>query len=437
MLLQNMENLFMGVYVRLSFQERYSMPVKRSGKAARAVAKKSHEGKAPAESAERVKAVADCDEPGQVPYLWPMFLFNRWAQREEHFSSRMLEFIDEAHRIDFELEPVWATPNKVALDLSTMRLRDFSPAGAKGIPVVIDAPFAGHSATIADYSREQSLVRTLQENGLEHMFVTSWKSASEEMRYFSIDTYLAELNVAVDDLGGLVHLVGLCQGGWLSAAYAARYPGKVKTLVLAGAPIDAAQGDGPVKRLSEALPLSFYEELVRMGHGRMLGRFMLAGWKSMHPGEQYVKKYTDLFEHIDDAAYRRRAELFSRWYEYTLDLPGTYYLQAVEWIFKENRLARGRFDALGRRISLKDITIPVFMLGGKQDDITPWQQVFAAGDYIGTPKKDQKQLLAPGGHIGLFMARRTLTEAWPGIAEWMLGYEADIRKKAAPSRTAG
>ena len=30
--------------------------------------------------------------------------------------------------------------------------------------------------------------------------------------------------VAIDDLGGEVHLVGLCQGGWLSAMLAARFP---------------------------------------------------------------------------------------------------------------------------------------------------------------------------------------------------------------------
>jgi len=34
------------------------------------------------------------------------------------------------------------------------------------------------------------------------------------------DDYLAGLNVLVDHLGGLVDLVGLCQGGWLSLVYA-------------------------------------------------------------------------------------------------------------------------------------------------------------------------------------------------------------------------
>ena len=48
----------------------------------------------------------------------------------------------------------------------------------------------------------------------------------------SIDTYLADLNVVVDHLGGAVDLIGLCQGGWLSLMYAARFPAKVRRLVL-------------------------------------------------------------------------------------------------------------------------------------------------------------------------------------------------------------
>jgi hypothetical protein len=41
-----------------------------------------------------------------------------------------------------------------------------------------------------------------------------WKSATPGMKDYDIDTYLAEINVVVDDLRTPVYLVGLCQGGW-------------------------------------------------------------------------------------------------------------------------------------------------------------------------------------------------------------------------------
>lgn len=63
------------------------------------------------------------------------------------------------------------------------------------------------------------------------------KSATDQMKDYNIDIYLAEINAIVDDLGGQINLIGLCQGGWMAAMFAARYPHKLATLVAAGAPI--------------------------------------------------------------------------------------------------------------------------------------------------------------------------------------------------------
>ena len=207
-----------------------------------------------------------------------------------------LRFMTEAQLINAPPAPEWATPNRVDLELDTLRLRDFSTqrwqAGA--IPVLIDPPYAGHSSSIADYAKGQSLVETLRAAGHERILVLDWKSATPEMKDYDIDRYLAEINVVVDDLRTPVHLIGLCQGGWMSAMYAARFPGKVRTLVLAGAPIDTDAGNGPIKRMAHQLPMSTYRNLVAVGGGRMLGKVMLAAWKNMHPDEQYLKKYVDL-----------------------------------------------------------------------------------------------------------------------------------------------
>jgi poly(3-hydroxybutyrate) depolymerase len=250
-----------------------------------------------------------------------------------------------------------------------------------------------------------------------------WKSATPEMKDYDIDTYLAEINVVVDDLRMPVHLVGLCQGGWMSAMYASRFPGKVRTLVLAGAPIDTDAGNGPIKRMAHGLPMSVYHELVAAGGGRMRGDIMLAGWKNMHPGEQYLNKYIDLYEHITDKSYVARSEHFERWYENPIDLPGRYYLQAIEELFKANRFAKGEFIGLGRKLSLKDITIPLYLLAGEADDITTREQVFEAEHLFGTPHSDIVRKMTPGGHIGLFMGTKTLTEAWPAIGHWMKRHE--------------
>jgi hypothetical protein len=170
-----------------------------------------------------------------VPAFWPMAMAATMLKEGTELYAKNLKFVEEEIKIHGELRPALATPNQVRLDLRTMVLRDYGKPG--GIPTLIDAPHAGHTAVIADYYDGQSLVQTLLANGIGHVALTDWKSATEDMKDLEVDDYLAEVIVAIDDLGGRVNLVELCQGGWLSAMIAARFPDKVNSLVLVGAPI--------------------------------------------------------------------------------------------------------------------------------------------------------------------------------------------------------
>jgi poly(3-hydroxyalkanoate) synthetase len=352
-----------------------------------------------------------------VPAFWPMAMAASLMEEGADLYAKNLKFAEEEIKIHDELRPILATPNTVRLELRTMKLRDYGKPD--GIPTLVDAPHAGHTAMIADYHKGQSLIETLLANGIGHVALTDWKSATADMKDLEIDNYLAELVVAIDDLGGRVNLVGLCQGGWVSAMIAARFPDKVNRLVLAGSPIDTDAGNGPVKRMVHESPTSFYENLVELGGGLMLGKFMLQGWKNMHPEQHYIQDQLDLYEHIDDPAYLEKEETFNSWYENPIDLPGRWYLQVIRDLFKENRLTKGTFVGLGRRLNLKDIACPVYLLAGESDDITTKEQVFEAEKYLGTAKDKIEKKLVPGGHIGLFMGSRTLKETWPSIARWI------------------
>jgi poly(3-hydroxyalkanoate) synthetase len=359
-----------------------------------------------------------------VPFFWPLIAGAEIAKVELDLIARNVKFLAEAEKIDFGLHPQFTTANRIALDLRTMKLRDFSLPGAAGLPTIVDAPYAGHTATCADFDTDQSLMAILRGNGCDRIFLTDWKPATADMKDLEVDQYLAEINVAVDDLGGRVNLVGLCQGGWMSAMYAARFPAKVASLVLAGSPIDTHAGNGPARELLMKTPIAFFEELVALGGGLMPGRFMLAAYKNMDPAQHYLAKYVDLYTHIDDAEFLRRQERFASWYESPIDLPGRTYVQVVDRLFKQNQLVRGDYVALGKRLSLADVTCPAYLLAGEEDDITPWQQVFNAADYLGTPKAQIVKTLAPGGHIGLFMGHDALAKDWPKIGTWIAAQQS-------------
>ncbi len=77
------------------------------------------------------------------------------------------------------------------------------------------------------------------------------------------------------------------------------------------------------------------------------------------------------------------------------------------------------FAALGCKLDLKTIRVPLYLLAGEQDDITTKEQAFNAASLVGTPARDIEKKLVPGGRIGLFMGTRTLAETWPEIGRWI------------------
>ena len=156
-----------------------------------------------------------------MAFLWPALV----AESASEFASATARgFADLAIGPQPPTrEPQWTTPNRVSLELPSVRLRDFSTS-ADGSPTLLCAPFALHQATITDFAPDHSLVAALRTAGIERIFVTDWRSASPDMRFLAIDNYLADLNVLVDELGGYVDLIGLCQGGWLALTYAALFP---------------------------------------------------------------------------------------------------------------------------------------------------------------------------------------------------------------------
>jgi poly(3-hydroxyalkanoate) synthetase len=331
-------------------------------------------------------------------------------------ADTMFWWLDQGTRRDVaEAKPElpWTTPNRIALELPTMRLRDFS-RGQGGRPVLICGPYALHSTLIADFAPGHSIVERLQASGLDSIFLTDWRSASPDMRYFAIDQYLADLNVAVDEIGPPVDLVGLCQGGWLSLVYAARFPEKVRRLVLAGAPVDASVDSGLVRLVGSA-PQTAFEGIVESGGGIVRGAHILRFWSQASDIAAVLQRSLSQ----ETAADRELQARFTRWHDETVDLPGTYYLQVVHWIYRENRIAGGTFLALGRTIDLRQVGMPVFLLAGADDEIVPARQAMATASRLGTPPALIESSVVPSSHLGLFLGRRTLATSWSRISGWL------------------
>ena len=310
----------------------------------------------------------------------------------------------------------WTTANTVALELASMRLRNFS-TGTDGPATLICAPYALHGATIADFAPGHSVVETLCQSGLSRVFVTDWRSATPETRYFTIDNHLADLNVAVDELGPPVDLIGLCQGGWLALVYAARFPKKVRRLVLVGAPIDIAAAEFLCLILFRCCRLACSTNWC--GRGRVS---CMAIECSASGGIAWLGSGRGGFaksRRCRPRAATRIDRSFSTMVCRDDRLAGSFYLQVVNWLFKQNQIAQGRFVALGQCIDLAQLRTPICLLAASHDEVVSRDQLFAVARLVGTPADQLVKMTEPGGHLGLFLGADVLGGSWREIAYWL------------------
>lgn len=362
------------------------------------------------------------DEPSarqmsHFAFLWPALAAASASEFAAAVAKQWADFAAPDHQKPAG-EPCWATPNSIALELNTVRLRDFSTA-RKGHPTLLCAPFALHGATVTDFTSGHSLVAALRAAGLLRLYVADWRSATPEMRYLAIDDYLAALNVLVDELGGSVDLVGLCQGGWLSLLYAARFPDKVRKLAIAGAPIDIAAAPSALSAIVNANPLAVFRELVRLGDGRVLGQRVLQFWAPPAQENADIHRLLQTRLPVESAEFAALADAFRCWHAWTVDLPGVYYLEVIEKLYRHNALAGGGFVALGQTIDLKRLTTPLYLLAARDDELVSPPQLFGLERLVGTPADRIVTAMAPCRHLGLFMGEDILKEHWRGIAHWL------------------
>jgi poly(3-hydroxybutyrate) depolymerase len=358
---------------------------------------------------------------GQFPYaafFWPALAAASAVETASSIAAYLLGVSDDADEDRPAQEPEGATASRIALELNAVRLRDFALVDS-GVPTLMCTPQALHGAVVADLAVGHSLVAALRDAGIERLFMTDWRSASADMRFLAIDDYLAALNILVDHLGGLVDLIGLCQGGWLSLVYAGRFPVKVRKLVMAGAPVDIAAQPSGLSAIAAATPLAMFRSLVSSGDGRVLGRDVAKFWGNEAASADHIRETMQTFEPLGSPEFARLEAIFRKWNAWTIDVPGTYYLEIIEKIYRYNELAAGSFVALGQKIELSRLRLPMYLLAASADDVVAPEQLLAVARLVGTPPEHLRHEVAPCNHLGLFMGKQTLEEYWPRIVHWL------------------
>ena len=170
--------------------------------------------------------------------------------------------------------------------------------------------------------------------------------------------------------------------------------------------------------MAEATPLIMFQSLVNFGDGRVIGRNLAKFWGNDADAND-IRESLQTLQPIGSPEFTRLEAIFKNWNSWTIDLPGTYYLEVIEKLYRRNELASGGLVALGQKIDLSRLRVPMYLLAGSADEVVAPEQLLAVERLVGTQPEYLRHEVAPCNHLGLFMGKRTLEAYWPKIVPWM------------------
>ena len=314
-----------------------------------------------------------------------------------------------------------ATPYRVALESNNFALLDFSREDNQITmpPALIVTPYALHDWRIADLAHYHSLVEALINQGVTSLYVLAWKSAQFETRHNRIDSQFDALSQVINHFGKAVNVVGLCQGGWLSLAYVARFPEAFSRLALIGAPVDFAHSAATIHAMDDNLIDASINWLSLAGGGVIRGWSTQSLWRIKF-GEGSDRSRALEETDADITAHPVIADIYDAWDADVLDLPPVYFGDVLKQLYRDNDMIEGRFKVLDQCISLKSVTCPLLIMIGRDDEVVPEDQIGTITNSVSTPLEMIQILQADCGHLALFLGKKTLENQWPVIARWLL-----------------
>jgi polyhydroxyalkanoate synthase len=273
---------------------------------------------------------------------------------------------------------------------------------------------------IFDLRPGNSFVEFLLDQGFD-VFLIDWGYPDEEDADMGLENYVCdELHWGIREVlrasgQDELSLLGWCIGGTLCLLYGGWNPDNaIRNMVLLTTPVDT-RGSLYANWVGRE---AFDVDYVAAGSNVVPGRAIDWANKLMKPVTNYWVTYRQLWDGVLSGTARREAyQSMARWVADNPPFPATAYQQWITWMYKENRLVRGRMRLRGERVDLGWIDQSLLVVTAGADHIAPPEGTHPLLDLVGS--EDVTRLDRPGGHIGLMAGSKARKEIWPDIAEWL------------------
>jgi polyhydroxyalkanoate synthase len=336
------------------------------------------------------------------------------AERVQTRAQKASEVLLEKMNTD-----VAATPSDVVYQEDRVKLKHYKPRSQSKYATPLLVVYALiNRETMLDLQPGRSVVETFLDNGID-LYMIEWGYPTRKDRFLGFDDHI---NVYMDNIIDFIrqrtgvdkiNLMGICMGGTFSLIYSALYPNKIKNLITTVTPSYFDTDKGLLHVWMKQVDA---DRMVDM-YGNISADFMNFGFLLLNPARLMIDKYVGFMENMDNKNFVENFIRMEKWIFDSPDLPGEVFRQFIKDCYQKNLLVQNRLEVGGKRVDLRNVTMPLLNIYGKFDHLVPPEACEPLPRYVGS--SDTENLCLETGHIGIYVSSKCQKEFAPKIVSWL------------------